>query len=126
MPVFQYQCGSCSAIFEQLVTLTGPSVNCLNCDSISVERSEATYFYPNKNFCPHDKELDKEKLKVQLAGIMSDQTLRCGGCGTDGAAGSCGSGKKGGCGSGGCGGCGSGGGCGSKKKLSLDISSPLV
>lgn len=125
MPVFQYQCGECNSVFEQLVSANtiANEISCLNCGSFYAMRLESTYFYPNKNFCPHDKELDKEKLRNQLSGIMSDQTLRCGGCGTDGASGKCGSGgKSGGCGSGSCGGCG----CSSKKKLTLDIYSPLV
>lgn len=119
MPVFQYKCESCAAIFDYLISEKFKTdLDCIACGSEEIERVEVTSFYPNKNFCPHDKLLDKELLKKQLSGIMQDQSLKCGGCGTDGAPGRCNS-KGGGCGSSG-GGCG--GGCSCKaKKLNLDI-----
>ena len=118
MPVFQYKCGSCAAIFEYLMSAKfKPALDCVACGSDEVSRVEVTSFYPNKNFCPHDKLLDKELLKTQLGGIMKDTSLKCGGCGTDGSPGKCSS-KGGGCGSGG--GCGGGCSC-SSKKLNLEI-----
>ena len=127
MPVFQYKCGDCAAIFDYLISGKFKiDLDCMACGSTQIARAESTSFYPNKNFCPHDKVLDKEVLKVKLSGILKDTTQRCGGCGTDGAPGKCPSGGGGGgCGSGG----GCGGGCGCKKsspveaspKLSLDI-----
>ena len=123
MPVFQFKCDSCSAICEYFISADlAVGLDCVACGSHSLSRLSDTCFYPNKNFCPHDKVLDTEKLKVQLPVIMGDTDLRCGGCGTDGAPGRCNSEKKGGCG-GGCS-CGSGGGCASKKavsKLNLDL-----
>ena len=111
MPVLQFQCSDCSSVFEQL---SQGYLSCLTCDSKNVKRLLSTYFYPNKNFCPHDKDLDMPTLKKQFSGILSDKSLQCGGCGTDGSPGSC-STKGGGCGSGGCGSCG-GGSCKSTSK----------
>ncbi len=112
MPILQFQCQDCSAIFEHF---SKGDLSCLTCESENVERLLATYFYPNKNFCPHDKDLEMDTLKTQFTGIMADKSLQCGGCGTDGAPGSCSS-KGGGCGSGGgCGTCG-GGSCKSSAK----------
>lgn len=108
MPVFQYQCGSCSSIFEHLVLSEGRDVSCLSCASSLVYRANGTYFYPNKTFCPHDKALDVPNLPGQLSGIMSDSSLSCAGCGVDGAAGRC---TSGGCGGGGCGAGSCGGAC---------------
>ena len=122
MPVFQFQCGDCSGISEHLIGLRQmSSLECVNCGSGEVARVQSTYFYPNKNFCPHDKTLDADRLKTQISGIMSDKSQQCGGCGTDGAPGRCSS-KGGGCG----GGCScKAGGCASKKptsnKLKLNI-----
>lgn len=116
MLVLQYKCGDCASLFECLYgALKGAEVTCISCGSSDVERSDEVPFYPNKTFCPHDKELEMDSLKYELKDIMKDKSQRCGGCGTDGAPGKCKSGG-GGCGSGGCGsgGCG-GGGCGSKK-----------
>lgn len=86
-------------------------ISCISCGANSVERVETTYFYPNKNFCPHDKVLDGNRLKNELGGIMKNTTQRCGGCGTDGSPGKCSS-SGGGClpGRQGC-----GGGCSCKK-----------
>lgn len=120
MPIFQFKCESCSAVFEHLigVAVGFSAVNCLSCGSEGISRVEKTYFYPNKTFCPHDKQLDSEKLRVQLGGILVNTEQRCGGCGTDGAPGKCPSGGGGG---------GCGGGCSCKKgkscekPLNLDI-----
>lgn len=115
MLVLQYKCGECSSFFEYLYgALGGEGIDCIACGSQNVQRSSDVPFYPNKNFCPHDKELNMDVLKDSLKSIMHDKSQKCGGCGVDGAAGSC---KSGGCGSGGgckSGGC-SGGGCGKKK-----------
>lgn len=110
MPVFQYVCRDCSAVFEHLVLSSGPEVTCISCDSDDVGRAAETYFYPNKNFCPHDKALDVKALPKILTHIMSDNSLSCAGCGVDGAAGRC---SSGGCGGGGCGSGGCGGRCSS-------------
>ncbi len=111
MPIFQFKCDSCSAIFEQLISsMDFRDIACVNCEADNILRVEATYFYPNKVFCPHDKVLDSNKLRVQLSGIQDDNSQRCGGCGTDGSPGKCTS-KGGGC----------GGGCSCKKKLTLEI-----
>ncbi len=101
MPVLQFQCQDCSAVFEHF---SKAEIFCLACLGENVQRLQKTYFYPNKNFCPHDKTLEMSTLKTQIPQIMADKSLQCGGCGTDGAPGSCNS-KGGGCGSGGCGGC---------------------
>ncbi len=110
MPILQFQCQDCSSVFEHF---SKGDIFCLKCHSQNIERLQNTYFYPNKNFCPHDKELEMTTLKTQISGIMADKSLQCGGCGTDGAPGSCNS-KGGGCGSGGCGSCG--GSCKSSSK----------
>jgi len=103
MPIFQYKCNDCSSVFEQLISSLGQMhIDCISCASTDVLRADQPYFYPNKTFCPHDKKIDSDKLKEALGTIMADRTQSCGGCGTDGAPGSCG--KSGG-------GCGSGGGC---------------
>ena len=108
MPILQFQCQECSSVFEQLISrdLADLNIDCVSCGSEKISRAAQTYFYPNKTFCPHDKELDQEQLKSELATILLDRSKQCGGCGTDGAAGRCGS-KGGGC-SCGAGGCGSG------------------
>lgn len=112
MPVFQFQCQQCSAIFDHFLGIkVYGELNCMNCGTGNIARLTETVFYPNKNFCPHDKELHVENLTKQMSGIMADKSQKCGGCGSDGAPGKCNSGG-GGCG-GGCS-CKSGGGCGSK------------
>ncbi|MDA1060701.1 MAG: zinc ribbon domain-containing protein [bacterium] len=110
MPIFQYKCQSCYSVFEHLVSSLKPvDLACLSCGASDVLRSESAYFYPNKNFCPHDKELDMDDLQTKLGGIMQNREQECGGCGTDGAPGKCKSD------SGSCGSCSCGkGGCGSK------------
>lgn len=107
MPVFQFKCDSCASIFEYLFRPNLDfDLDCVSCGAKSVKRVQQTYFYPNKNFCPHDKSLEPESLQGTLATIMKDESQRCGGCGTDGAPGSCKtSGGGGGCGSGKCGTC---------------------
>ncbi len=106
MLVLQYRCGECSSFFEYLHGASNKEkVDCIACGSLNVLRSNDVPFYPNKNFCPHDKTLDKEVLKDTLKVIMHDKSQKCGGCGVDGAAGSCKS-SGGGCKGGGCGGCG--------------------
>lgn len=90
MAIFQFKCDGCSSIFEHLVSsLNFSSISCVSCGAFDVSRIEKTYFYPNKNFCPHDKVLDSEKLKSKLGAIIVDSSQQCGGCGTDGAPGKC-------------------------------------
>jgi hypothetical protein len=112
MLVIQYQCNGCASIFEQLSSASS-ELSCLNCgaEEARIGRLLNTYFYPNKTFCPHDKLLDPQQLKTELSDILADDSLRCGGCGVDGAPGRC---STGGCG-GSCS-CGAGGGCGKKSK----------
>jgi hypothetical protein len=94
----QYQCGDCSAVFESAAAKKFIEVlTCLACSSADVAPLSSTLFYANKNFCPHDKELDAQSLKGKLKVIMADNSLKCGGCGVDGPKGSCGT-KSGGCG----------------------------
>lgn len=117
MAIFQFKCDSCSAIFEHLISASNSSdIDCISCGASEISRVDRTYFYPNKVFCPHDKTLDKNKLKVDLSGIMSDKTLSCAGCGTDGSPGKCSS-SGGGCG----GGCSCKTPCKSPSKLTLEI-----
>lgn len=114
MPVFQFKCEACLSVCEYFISpFYKIQADCVSCGSEKVTSTANTYFYPNKVFCPHDKDLDAESLQSELPKIMQNTELKCGGCGTDGAPGKCSSG--GGCGSGGCGkgGCG-GGGCGKK------------
>ncbi len=105
MPVFQYKCDRCYSIFEYFFA---PSLNftvdCVSCGNREVSRQLETCFYPNKVFCPHDKDLEMDSLQHSLGGILKDSSQRCGGCGTDGAPGKCNSGG-GGCGKGACGTC---------------------
>lgn len=109
MPILQYQCQNCNSIFEHLVNEDLVDfLSCISCGSAEIQRAITTYLYPNKKFCPHDKDLDSEYLRTQLGGIMKDQSLRCGGCGVDGAKGNCGTGsakRSCACGAGGCGSC---------------------
>lgn len=99
------------------MTMNFADVSCVSCGAGKISRVEKAYFYPSKIFCPHDKELDSEKLKTELGGILNNTSQKCGGCGTDGAPGKCKSDSKG------CGGncsCKKGGGnCSSK--INLDI-----
>lgn len=112
MPILQYRCRGCAAVFEYLSALpTEVNVDCVSCGGSDISRMDGTFFYPNKTFCPHDKELDSEVLRGELSGVMSNTTQKCGGCGTDGSPGKCKSGEGSGCGSGG----GCGGGCSCKK-----------
>lgn len=119
MPVLQYKCNNCFSVFEHLVSAAFNSeTSCVSCDSMNVARTDKAYFYPNKAFCPHDKLLDEDVLKVELSGILKDEKNRCGGCGSDGAPGKCNS-SGGGCGSA----CSCGkatGGCKSNVKSKLD------
>lgn len=117
MAIFQFKCGNCSAIFDHLISSPDFSgISCMTCGDENISRVEATYFYPNKNFCPHDKVLDSDKLKSQLGNIMDNTTQRCGGCGTDGSPGKCSS-SGGGCG----GGCSCKKGSCSSSKLTMEI-----
>lgn len=113
MPILQFRCHDCSSVFEYLINglIAEHQLDCISCGASNFSRMDETCFYPNKNFCPHDKELDSDNLKQVFSSIMADESQRCGGCGTDGAPGSCSSGG-GGCGSGNCA-CKSS--CGSKK-----------
>ena len=108
MPILQFQCNDCSALFDHLFNASYSDVSCVSCESKSVLRTNHTQFYANKNFCPHDKDLSTQTdhLKDMLGKIVEDRSASCGGCGVDGPKGSCGSG-------GGCGNCS--GGCSSKK-----------
>ncbi|MEK7673390.1 MAG: zinc ribbon domain-containing protein [Patescibacteria group bacterium] len=119
MPIFQFKCEDCSALFEQFMNAVGyqSEVDCMACGSGNIARPDDTSFYPNKHFCPHDKTLDMDHLKNNFSSILKDTDQRCGGCGTDGAPGRCKSGS-GGCGSGG----GCGGGCSCSAKKSSDPS----
>lgn len=92
MPVFQFQCNSCSALMDHWGS---DNVQCLNCGSDELGRTEGCRFYPNKNFCPHDKKIEVDDLLDVLSGIMSDKSKSCAGCGVDGPEGNC---SKGGCG----------------------------
>lgn len=108
MPIFQYKCENCASVFEYLMTTSlTKHLACMSCGSSNVSRLDSTYFYPNKIFCPHDKDLDGEILKTQFAEIMADHSQSCGGCGTDGAPGKCksetGKCRNCSCGKGGCG-----------------------
>ncbi|MBI3534762.1 MAG: zinc ribbon domain-containing protein [Deltaproteobacteria bacterium] len=117
MAIFQFKCDSCSSIFEHLISsLDYNNISCISCGGDNIGRVDSTYFYPNKNFCPHDKVLDGDKLKTELGGIMNNTTQRCGGCGTDGSPGKCSS-KGGGCG----GGCSCKKGACSSPKLTMEI-----
>ena len=91
MAIFQFKCESCSAVFEHLVSSSSfADIVCVNCGAGKVARIEATYFYPNKVFCPHNKVLDKGELRDGLGGIMSNTAQHCGGCGSgSGCKGSC-------------------------------------
>ncbi len=102
MPIFEFRCGGCSAVFEHWYRGV-EDFACLLCGGEKVFRSGAGLFYANKTFCPHDKEIDLEAVKSDLTTIMSDRSLSCAGCGTDGAKGACGGGNCGSCSSGGCG-----------------------
>lgn len=105
MPVLQFKCDSCNSVFEYLLSANvNFSLDCISCGGDKVSRLGSSYFYPNKTFCPHDKEIKVEELKTSLGVIMSDASQKCGGCGTDGAPGKCGK-SQGGCGSGKCGTC---------------------
>ncbi len=66
---------------------------CLDCGAEDVLRSEETSFYPNKIFCPRDKEVDLDDLQASLAGIMGNREQQCQGCGIDGASRKCKSGS---------------------------------
>jgi len=103
MPILQFRCHDCSSVFEYFLNaLTSfEQLDCLSCGGANFSRMQETCFYPNKNFCPHDKELDSTHLKEVFSSIMTDNSQKCGGCGTDGAPGKCKSGG-GGCGSGNC------------------------
>lgn len=122
MPIFQFKCDSCSAIFEHLISSPDYSnIGCISCGNADISRVEMTYFYPNKVFCPHDKKLDSQKLKTDLTSIQADNSQKCGGCGTDGSPGKCDSKSGGGCG-GGCSCKKSGGGCATTlPKLTMEI-----
>ncbi len=90
MPILQFQCRECRSIFEQLISRSlDYEISCVSCNSGNITRTVSTSFYPNKSFCPHDKELEVSKLKYDLPMIMKSDEGRCGGCGTDGAAGAC-------------------------------------
>ena len=98
MPVFQFQCQDCFAIFDHMFGIKiYDNINCVNCGTENINRLNETVFYPNKNFCPHDKELNLDNLTKQMSGIMVDKSQKCGGCGSDGAPGKC---SSGGCGGG--------------------------
>lgn len=116
MPILQFQCNECSSVAECFISLSRElSHDCMSCGSANLSRVETTYFYPNKTFCPHDKDLDQDLLRTELSGIMANKEGKCGGCGIDGSPGKCSSeGGK-------CGNCSCGkGGC-ATKKLDLDI-----
>lgn len=107
MPIFEFRCANCRSVFDYFVE-GNVDVDCINCSSEKVMRLNYSFFYPNKTFCPHEKEVDVGAVKSDLGKIMLDKSLSCAGCGVDGELGSCGTG--GGCGSGsgsGCGSCGS-------------------
>lgn len=111
MPVLQYQCQSCTSLFEHLVSKAlEEQVGCLSCGGRDVVRVFATSYYPNKTFCPHDKKIEiNDELLDGLGEILQSDDLRCRGCGVDGPQGSCSTGVA----SSGCGTCSCGkGGCG--------------
>ena len=65
-------------------------IACLACGSQKLSRVFATSYYPNKTFCPHEKEVVvDDKLLTCLGNILQDDDLRCRGCGIDGPEGSC-------------------------------------
>lgn len=85
-------------------------IACLDCGSRDAERVFAISYYPNKQFCPHEKDIEvNEELLSSLGEVMQSDELRCRGCGIDGPKGNCGSGPESSCGSCTCG----KGGCGS-------------
>lgn len=102
MLIFEFRCGSCSAVFEHWYRGV-QDFACLCCGGEKVFRSGVGLFYANKTFCPHDKEIDLATAKGDLTKIMGDRSLSCAGCGVDGAKGACGGGSCGSCSSGGCG-----------------------
>lgn len=112
MPVLQYQCESCNSLFEHMFSAAiAKYIACLSCGSQKIARVFAISYYPNKTFCPHDKEIVmNEELISGLGKILQSDDLRCRGCGVDGPEGSCSTDKpKGACGTCSCG----KGGCGS-------------
>ena len=112
MPILQYQCRACTSLFEHFASIGNDDAACLSCGSEKIARVFETSYYPNKTFCPHDKEIElNDAMLSNLGEILKSDELRCGGCGVDGPKGSCGTTDKK---SGSCGNCSCGkGGCGS-------------
>ncbi len=75
MLIFEYQCRSCSSIFE---FMNGLSVTkCMSCESSDVERVTSMIFIPNKKFCPKEKKQEKKDIRSSLIDLLGESEGKC-------------------------------------------------
>jgi putative FmdB family regulatory protein len=75
MLIFEYQCESCSSVFE---LMNGTSLaKCMSCDSSDVKRVKSTIFAPNKNFCPKKKKQVKKDIRSSLLDLLGESDGKC-------------------------------------------------
>ena len=75
MLIFEYQCRSCSAIFEFINGIS--TAKCVGCESSDVERVKYMIFTPSKNFCPKDKKSEKKDIRSSLIELLGENEGKC-------------------------------------------------
>lgn len=81
MAIFQYKCTDCLSVFDHLLDKSNHLPSCVSCSSLSVERNFDTAFFPNKLFCPHERDLKNENLAlnlIEMAKSRDSVELQCG------------------------------------------------
>ena len=66
MPIKEYRCTNCLAVFEQLDKNQKLQLTCLNCDSSEIIENVETTFAPRKKFCPKKLSSDSDCDRIYV------------------------------------------------------------
>ncbi len=66
MPIFEYKCKSCLAVFEHLKNKKINKIFCVSCGSENVEKPEKGSFFPKNEFCPHSERVYNPNILSSL------------------------------------------------------------